>query len=366
MRSPVWEAMADEVTGVASPKLLKLMEDLSRGGVGLIIPGYVYVSKTGKAITKQTGLFNHETANVWKDTIERIHGNGSKFVFQICHGGNDCQPALIGDTPRGCSESPLIPGTRSMTIVEIEDTIQAFINSAKLASSVGADGVELHGAHGYLLSEFLSPAINRRTDKYGGTLENRLRIVQEITAGIRSVTDRESFTIGIKMNGHDFLDGGVTPELAAKHVHELNGIDFFEISCGFWNVTATIRSIPRDSIFKGLSKEEVEQVKQTIKKEIPGVTYRNSYTLDLAEIIKSANPDRIIGSVGGHRELSEMNNAISSGKVDIISMARPFIREPHLVKMFERGEKTRAGCISCGECIWRPQGPSGVRCSWTT
>jgi 2,4-dienoyl-CoA reductase-like NADH-dependent reductase (Old Yellow Enzyme family) len=251
-----------------------------------------------------------------------------------------------------------------MTIPEIESTIQSFVDSAKLAVRAGADGVELHGAHGYLLSEFLSPAINKRTDKYGGNINNRLRIIQEIAGGIRSVTDRDSFTIGIKINGHDFLHGGVTPDLAAKYIHELDRIDFFEVSCGFWNVTVTVRSKPRPSIFSGLSKEEIAQVKATISKQKPGVGYRDAYTLDLAEYIKSANPDRVIASVGGHRELSVMNQAISLGKVDIISMARPLIREPHLVKMFERGEKTRSACLSCGECIWRRPEPGGVRCSW--
>jgi 2,4-dienoyl-CoA reductase-like NADH-dependent reductase (Old Yellow Enzyme family) len=251
-----------------------------------------------------------------------------------------------------------------MTLAEIEETIHDFINSAKMAKRAGADGVELHGAHGYLLSEFMSPAINKRKDKYGGSFENRLRIVQEITAGIRQVTDRDSFIIGIKMNGHDFLDGGVTPDLAAKHVHELQGIDLFEVSCGIWNCTATVRSLPRETIFKGLTPEQVEQVRATLKKQRPGLGYREEYTLELGEHVKQANPDRVIASVGGHRVLKRMNEVISSGMVDIISMGRPFIREPHLVKAFESGKKTQADCKSCGECIWRPQPDSGVRCTW--
>jgi 2,4-dienoyl-CoA reductase-like NADH-dependent reductase (Old Yellow Enzyme family) len=364
MRSPVWESMANAATGIATPKLLRTMIGLSEGGVGLIIPGYVYITPTAQSLYGQTGLYDTATADVWKDAIRKIHGNGSKLVFQLCHGGNDTNPQFTRQVPRGCSESDLMPFTLAMSAAEVEETIHLFINSAKLAAYAGADGVEIHGAHGYLLSTFLSPAINKRTDKYGGSFENRLRIVQEISHGIRAVTNRDNFTIGIKMNGFDGLEGGVTPEIAARTVHELSAIDFFEISCGIWNVTATVRSLPKPSIFNGLTADQIKAVEATIQRIRPALAYREQYTLEAAALIKSKNPEKVVASVGGWRQLKEMEKAVGSGQVDVVSMGRPFIRQPNLVKLFASGAKAAADCKSCGECIWRPQPPDGIKCSF--
>lgn len=360
MRSPVWEGLADK-KGVATPRLLKEMVDLAGGGVGLIVPGFVWVSPEGQAGPGQTGLYDAKTADVWKDAIKKIHSYGAKIVFQPAHGGINCMPEIIGVTPRGCSA--IVPGTRAMTTAEVEETIDAFINSAKMAERAGADGVELHAAHGYLLSQFLSPATNKRTDRYGGSYENRIRIVQEIVEGIRKVTDKETFTIGIKMNGHDCLDGGITPELAAREVHDFHGIDFFEISCGLSNVMATVRSVIRGSVFKGLSQPQVERITAAIKRERPGFEFQRGYNVEYGAYVKKQNPDRIIATVGGLRNFEKMEEIVNSGVADIVSLGRPFIREPDLVNKFMRGQK-EAACLSCGECILRPPGKRGVVCTY--
>ena len=360
MRSPVWEALADN-DGLATPKLLKQMVDLARGGVGLIVPGYVWISPDAHTLPGQTGLYDAKTADVWKDAIKKIHSYGAKIVFQPAHGGVYCLPELVGGTPRGCSAT--IPGTRAMTTAEVEETIDAFINSAKMAERAGADGVELHAAHGYLLSNFLSPVANKRTDRYGGSYENRIRIIQEIVEGIRKVTDKNTFMIGIKMNGHDCIEGGVTPELAAREVHDFKGIDFFEISCGWSNVMETIRSVIRGSIFNGLTQEQVEQITATIKRERPGFEFRHGYNVEYGAYVKKQNPDKVIASVGGLRNLEKMEEIVRSGAVDIVSLARPFIREPDLVNKFMKGQK-EAACLSCGECILRRPGKRGVVCTY--
>ena len=360
MRSPVWEALADEKTGLPTPKLLKAMVNLARGGVGLIVPGYVYISEDAHALPYQTGLYDTKTADAWKDTIKKMHSYGSKVVFQPCHGGCGCSPDIVG-TPRGCSGH--VPGTRAMTTAEVEETIDNFINSAKLAARAGADGVEIHAAHGYLLSEFLSPAVNKRTDRYGGSYENRIRIVKEIVEGIRKATDRNNFLIGIKMNGHDCLPGGVTPELAAREVHDFDGIDFFEISCGFSNVMSTIRSVIRGTLFKGLTQPQVELATAMLKREVPGFEFHHGYTVEYAEYVKKQNPNKVIASVGGLRDLDKMEEIVKSGKVDMVSLARPFLREPDLVNKFMKGKKT-ADCLSCGECILRRPDKNGVKCTY--
>ncbi|OHS97840.1 NADPH dehydrogenase [Tritrichomonas foetus] len=355
MRSPCSEHRADPKTGIANAKLLKYIEQLGEGKVGLIVPGYVYISQRGKAGPAQTGLHTKEQAEVWRKTIEKVHSYGSKLVFQIAHAGSCLDPVSANHEPFGVSDGALNPEARAMTLQEIEETIQEFVDSAKLAKSVNADGVQLHGAHCYLLSTFLSPLFNRRTDKYGGSHENRIRIVQEITDEIKKACGND-FPVLIKMNSNDCVEGGTTPEIASKVVHSLKGIDLFELSGGTTAMTI-IRSKPVSSFYKKAKIEEINYYIDTQRSNDAHYQFEENYFLEGAKLIKKENPDKLIAVVGGIRELSQMEEIVSSGAADIVSLGRPLIREPFLIRDFINGKKTRADCISCGECILR--NPSG-------
>jgi 2,4-dienoyl-CoA reductase-like NADH-dependent reductase (Old Yellow Enzyme family) len=230
------------------------------------------------------------------------------------------------------------PLVSALTIAEINDVIESFRKAAVYCYRAGADGVQLHAAHEYLFSFFLSPLTNRRSDVYGGSPEGRVRIVQEAVREIRKATD-SSFGIGIKLNGTDSMPWGVKPALCAEYVNLLKKtVDFFEISSGLGNFLSTIRmgtgGLVRNCIAL-LNPWEFSQ----------------AYNLNAATIVKRRNPDAVVAAVGGWRDLDYVNDAIRMNGIDIISMARPFIREPDLIKQWKNGRTRAADCTSCNRCI---------------
>lgn len=343
MRSPTYESLG-QPNGSPKPRLLKMIENLAKGQVGLIIPGYVYSMESGKAAPRQCALYNQQHADDWKSTIEKVHKNGSKLAFQICHGGLGVNKNLEKVAP---TKIPYF--CRSLTTSEVEDIIDSFHKSALLAKSAGADGVEIHGAHGYLFSLFLSPLFNRRNDKYGGSVEGRARIVAETAEAIRKSAGPD-FAILIKMNGNDFLPFSTTPELAARYVNHLkNRIDMFEISCGIGNPDVIIRTKNVGLINKFVYKLKIEE----------------GYNLKFAEYIKRKNPDTVIACVGGFRTLSIMEDAVKKDKTDVISLSRPLIREPDLVKKFQLLEAIESACKSDNYCIHHSEDHErGLTCNY--
>ena len=334
MRSPTYEGLSDDASGMPSRRLFTLIEKLAKGRVGLIIPGYVYPSKAAKAVPRQTGFYNRELASAWIPTIKKCQAEGSKLMFQIAHAG----AAAVDGQGFGPSKGQF--ATHEMTIAEIEDVIDSFAKAATEAFIAGADGVELHAGHGYLLSLFMSPVSNTRKDKYGGSDEGRLRIVTEIAEQIRKATS-PGFAIGIKMNGADGRRGGVEKELSAKYVNMLRGkIDLFEITCGLGVPNATGRKILRNPTFW-----------QSIKEKFNPWKFHEFFNADMATYIKKMNPWAIVATIGGARSLNGAEKLLKDGAVDLVSLSRPLIREPNLIKMWEEGKKKTCDCISCSECL---------------
>lgn len=194
MRSPTYESLVNP-DGTPKPRLLHTMNHLSNGEVGWAQP-------------RQTCFYNQKHADAWKPTIDAIHKNGSKIVFQPARGGIGTADSL---EKRGQSTFPgLIQG---LTPAEVEDIIESFRKAAVLTKKASADGAQIHSSHGYLYSTFLSPFYNRRNDKCGGSLDGRARIVAETAGAIRKSCGPD-FSVLIKMNANDFLPRGMTPDLA--------------------------------------------------------------------------------------------------------------------------------------------------------
>ena len=329
MRSATYEGLGNP-DGTPKPKLLRAIEQLANGEVGLIVPGYVYPMESGKAAHYQCALYLDKHAQSWKSTIEYVHKTGSKIVFQICHGGMNVVQGLEPISP-----TTIRNRSREVTISEVEDIIEAFRRSAVLAHKAGADGVQIHAAHGYLFSAFLSPLYNKRSDQYGGSPEKQARVINEIADTIKSTLGKD-FPIYIKMNGSDFLPFGTNPDLASKYVNILKkNIDMFEISCGYQVTNATIR--PNKLSFKD--------------RFLFGIKNEEGYNLKYAQYIKKKNPNTIIASVGGFNHSSFMENALEMGMADIISMSRPFIREPNLVTTLQLRKAEQSACIRCNDCL---------------
>ncbi|KAK8842817.1 hypothetical protein M9Y10_025683 [Tritrichomonas musculus] len=357
IRSATWESLADG-DGRPTNELINMMENLAVGKVGLIIPGAVYVTKRGQGMKGQSGMCTIEQARDWHRGVVNIHKRGSKIIFQLIHNGLSANPQLNGGFPPS-GPTAFNSNQHELTNTEIEDLIQDFADSAELSYHSSADGVQLHAAHGYLLSEFLSPALNKRTDKWGGSDDNRLRIVKEIIATIRKRVPEE-FSISIKLNGNDYMENGIEPELCAKYVDKLkNDLDFFEISAGSHHTI--LSTINENVLTKGIKDpNKKKELIENAYKSTAGYTFKEMYNLDSLKIIRKAVPDAKLALVGGNRTFVNMEKLVNDGLADMISMSRPFLNDPYIVQRFQCKTLDHSFCINCSACVLNTE--NGVYC----
>ena len=228
VRSATWEGMC-ETDGRPTEKLIEYYQTLAQGGVGLIIASYSYVLPEGKQLPSQMGITTDDFAEDFKKLTDTVHRAGGTMAIQLVHAGGQANPAAIRRQPLAPSavkvdQYPETPA--ELTRDEIARIIRAFGVAARRAKDWGFDGVQLHGAHGYLINQFLSPHTNQRNDEYGGTIMNRCRFVLEVYEEVRATVGND-YAILIKLNATDFLDKGLSPEegrYAAKVLSEA-GID---------------------------------------------------------------------------------------------------------------------------------------------
>lgn len=327
MRSSTYMSGADS-KGFPKKWLLDYYVQLAKGKVGLISTGYFYTQNRAKAIYRQCAMTTDAYAKAWEPTFNKIHKEGSKIIVQLADAGSNAIPFINLSIPRGVSHSNF-PFSLQMNQTDIQNVIKSFTEAAVRLEQVGADGVQLHCAHGYLFSAFLSPVLNKRRDKYGGPHDNRIRIIQEVVDSIRSVT-KPSFLISAKINGSDCLPYGVTPEECAATINKIQGIDLYEISCGL----------------PGLNTMRINN-RFLQNKEYP---FKENYNFDFSRIIRKLTPTKKISVVGGIRKFKVMEKAIKNGETDLISLSRPLIKEPDLVLKMMNGRKT-SRCSSCGKCL---------------
>src|SRR4030042_4467140 len=234
VRSATAEGMATD-DGQATPQLIDLMAELAEGGVGLIITGHAYVTKRGQATPLQLGIYDDKLIPGLRAIVDAVHKRDGKIVAQLAHSGMLAIPKLINSAPlavsaiEGLSDVPL----QEMTLADIQATVEAFGKAAGRACEAGFDGVQIHAAHSYLLSQFLSPAFNHRRDNYGGPIENRARIILEVVETIRRRV-RKDYPLLIKMNSRDFLEDGLELEdsIQAGAMLKEAGVDAIEVSGG--------------------------------------------------------------------------------------------------------------------------------------
>jgi 2,4-dienoyl-CoA reductase-like NADH-dependent reductase (Old Yellow Enzyme family) len=321
-----------EKDGKCGVKLTKLMEKLARGEVGLIITGFAYVMPNGQAMPGQLGIHSNAMTPNLHEMTKAVHKAKGKICTQIVHAGVQTLVKDRGNLPVwGPSAVPdkVFGWTpKAMSQKEIKETVQAFASAAARAKRAGFDAIQLHGAHGYLLSQFLSPAKNKRTDKYGGPIENRARFLFEVYRAVRRSVGRD-FPVLIKLNSKDFLRGGFNERdslFVAKKLDEM-GIDAIEMSGGtpasgnLGPARMKIRTASDEAYFRSFAKK--------IKKQVS------------CPIIL----------VGGNRSPQAIGQILETGDADLVSMSRPFIREPGLIKRWRQGDTKKAKCISCNQCF---------------
>lgn len=324
VRSATWDATADEF-GKVTKHSLALYRKLGEGGVGLIVSGYAYVSAIGQAAPGQYGAHGDEMITSLRRLAQAAHQGGARIALQIVHSGvnspyltQQCRPVL---SVSRMEDSDRLH--REMTDADFLAIIAAFASAAVRARQAGFDAVQLHGAHGYLMSQVISPLFNHRKDRWGGSLENRSRFHVEIVKAVRKAAGPD-FPLLIKFGVQDDREGGLTLAEGIETARQMQeaGLDAIEVSAGVGQPAGAMKEgEPERPIFR-----------------------------DRAAALKKAVRVPVI-LVGGIRSPQTAQSIVDSGDADLISMSRPFIREPGLISRWQKGDRRPATCISCARCM---------------
>ncbi|WP_299075091.1 NADH:flavin oxidoreductase/NADH oxidase family protein [uncultured Paraglaciecola sp.] len=310
-KSAMTEGLADKFD-LPTPALMQLYTTWSQGGTGLLITGNVMVDKRYLERAGNVVLEDNNNLELFRNWAKQGTVAGNHLWVQLNHPGRQC-PRMVSTTPLSPSDVQLdILGNfakpRPMDQSDIEEVISRFITSAQLVKEAGFSGVQIHCAHGYLLSQFLSPKINQRQDQWGGSLENRARIIRRIIVGVREAVGAD-FPIGVKLNSADFQKGGFSLEdciTVARWLGE-DGVDLLEISGGTYEQLSLIGVEPTD-------------VRESTRK-------REAYFIEYAEQIKKSAQIPVM-ITGGFRSRDVMEQAVAKGEVDLVGLARPLCTEP--------------------------------------
>ncbi|MBW2091094.1 MAG: NADH:flavin oxidoreductase [Deltaproteobacteria bacterium] len=353
VRSATYEAAATE-KGEITDVQVDLYRALAQGGVGLIITGHAAVHPQGTVGHNMTRVSDDSFIPGLRKLAGAVHDLGAdcKIFLQLSHPGRQ-QPneGIEPVAPSPVFDNLFQRTPRPLTLEEIDEDIECFAQGIWRAQEAGFDGVQIHAAHGWLLSSFLSPHTNRREDRYGGSTENRTRILKEIYERGRKLVDPD-FPILIKMNTQDFMPGGVDIEEAAKIGEALAGIGFsaLEASGGMWE------AITR-------SEEELGWKPVLIPESRVGIKTRDqeAYFCPGAQAIKQRVDVPVI-LVGGIKSISKIEEILTEGHADFCAMARPLIRQPDLPNLWFTGQgPDTAECISCNSCLPTGEGPTRCR-----
>lgn len=306
-----------------------LYEAWAKGGLGCAITGNVMVDIRAKNEPGVVAIESERDLALLKRWADIGKNYGMVQLVQLSHPGRQCPKGLNKETvaPSAVPFSPMLATTfgtpRELREDEILNIIQRFATAAKVCEQAGFEGIQLHGAHGYLISQFLSPLTNKRQDQWGGSIENRMRFLLEIYQAVRHATS-ENFIISVKLNSADFQRGGITEEDVVKVFKAIDeaGIDLIEVSGGSYEAPAMAGA-----------KQESRKA-STIARE--------AYFLDFAEKIRKEVKCHLMVT-GGFRTVAGMNAALESGACEFIGVARPFAVEPDLGNQLVAGQDVRYG-----------------------
>ncbi|MGC9780889.1 MAG: NADH:flavin oxidoreductase [Candidatus Heimdallarchaeota archaeon] len=327
IRSATTSYWSDEA-GVLRQPILDYYEKLVAGGLGFIIKGHSYVIESGKAHTGQSGLTNENHIPKMKELTKIVHSHEVPIIAQINHAGYNSKANRMTASTYEIDNLQ----AREATIDDIELVIDSFANAAELAIQADFDGVQIHGAHGYLLSQFLSDNVNKRTDDYGGTLENRARLLFDVFKAIKKRIGNGPI-IAIKMNCDDFAShGGITISESVQIANWLDekGIDLIEISGG--------------------GPKQDRSIRKVRAKPDENSPYYEANFAGHAEKIRKGIPSVPLALVDGIRNKTAMEAILSNNLADLISMSKPLIIEQDFPNRLKRGQSS-SECIDCRKCL---------------
>ena len=338
---PAMDTNYSSEDGFVTRRLMNYHVERAKGGVGLIIVEGAYVELRGKGSIRQLAVDHDNKISGLKELATAIQAHGARATLQLFHGGRQSHSSIIGTQPVSASEvfCRLTQETpRALTVEEIQNVIEAFAEGARRAKAAGFDAVEIHGAHGYLINQFLSPLTNKRTDKYGGDVEGRTRFLLEIIELTRDKVGSD-YPILCRINGDDYIEGGLSLEETMKIAQALEaaGLDALHVSGGIYD-----SPVPATTGPMALPRGNMVHLATAIKKvvNVPVIAVGRINDPELAETI------------------------LQEGKADLISMGRALLADPELPM------KTAAGalgdirkCTACDECIARLFFNENIACS---
>ena len=325
--------------GFVTDRQIAYYMERARGGVGYITVEHTGILQQGKASPKMLLISSDEHASTIERMIEAVHRVGGKIVVQINHAGRQTSSAvtgspIVGPSPISCPTRNEIP--RELSVGEIEEITEAFSMAAQRVKNAGADGVELHMAHGYLICSFLSSFSNRRSDRYGGDIDGRTRFARDVLNAVRNQVGPD-FPIICRLSGDEYVDGGLKIEETKQiaQILEKEGADALHVSA--CNVVSGYLNQPPYYVEEGVFVHLAEAIKSVVN--IPVIT------------------------VGRIRNPVMADQIVRDGKADFVSMGRALIADPYLPKKAEEGRfEEIIPCISCNRCI-QTQRKEAIQCA---
>lgn len=371
VRSATYENAANN-DGSIGKEYIKIYERLSRGEIGLIISGMIHTSDDGRSYDRQAGLHSDAMIADFAVMNEMVHKNGSRIFAQLCHGGR--QTMVHGFRPpapsAGRPDMTYRVYPREMSNQEILSAIQGLAAGAQRAQKAGFDGIQIHAAHGYLINQFLSPYFNRRHDEWGGSSEKRFTLLQRVYESIRE-TVGSTYPVTVKINIEDHTpQPGLTLQETAEHIqHLVNlGIDAIEISCGtvsFSMFNMSRGNVPVQVLAKVMAGPIQPFTRLFLKMAFPEKKYifHEDYNLWACDDINPLMGDTPLILVGGLRSYESMEKIVQEQKADFVSISRPFIRQPMIVKNWSEGDWKPLTCENCNHCFGFLPLDESVRCN---
>ena len=317
--------------GSLTQEYLEIHKRLADGGVGTIISGITGIGLEGRVMPQMPSVLHDNFVEMIEKDSDYIHKKGAKLIVQLVHCGFLAFPTsgnIIVPSKTQTIQSMSKYSMETMTKQDISQIIEQYVCAAVKCKEAGADGVQIHAAHGFLLSEFLSPFFNKRTDEYGGDIINRTRIVTEIIEGIHKKVEK-NFSIWIKINHSDGFEGGISLQdsIKAAIIFDKLGVDVIEVSSG---ITGAPTFLPNKIIN---CKEDEE--------------YNKDAAIQIAEEMKHAS----VIAVGGFRSYAKIEECLQNTKIKGISLSRPLICEPDLPNKWMDNPKYKVQCILCNRCF---------------
>lgn len=333
MRSATAERMADPVTGAPQPRLGAMYRALAEGGIGLIVTGHAYVHRGGKAHPEMASIADDAVIDAWRAVVRPAQDMGARVIMQINHCGAGCDPTVTPEpiSPLGVATNDLVT-PRAMTEKEIARVVEAYGHAAARARDAGLDGVQIHAAHGYLVSQFLTPSTNRREDAWGGDAERRRRFLTAVLDAVRRHAG-DDYPLWVKLGVAGNAASGLTADegAGAAQIAFDHGAGCIEVS----HALGTPEALAGEG---------------------------EANFLPLAHAVRhTVGEGHPLALVSRLRTREVMDALLNEGVVQLVSLCRPLILEPDLPNKLRSGASAAARCVRCGRC-WPEEPGQGVGC----